>query len=259
MQLISGVCSVVNGGTLYKPYFVQSVDSAEGVNVATRLPEAVRRTVSEETSRKMREYLVGVVANGGGSKAGVAGYAIGGKTGTAQKYAGGGGIAQGKYVSSFIGFAPANDPKYAVLMIVDEPQGYMYYGSLVAAPYAGSVFKKIFDYEDIAPTALPETEYVAMPDVVGETPADAVAILARRARRRRRCRRRANARAQLDGRKERHGAHKNEELSVSLYGYYSGELQNNRKIPHTADAKPSACRILHLFAKARHDEINGLK
>ncbi len=177
LQLISGVCSVVNGGTLYKPYFVQSVDSAEGVNVATRLPEAVRRTVSEETSRKMREYLVGVVANGGGSKAGVAGYAIGGKTGTAQKYAGGGGIAQGKYVSSFIGFAPANDPKYAVLMIVDEPQGYMYYGSLVAAPYAGSVFKKIFDYEDIAPTALPETEYVAMPDVVGETPADAVAIL----------------------------------------------------------------------------------
>ena len=62
-------------------------------------------------------------------------------------------------------------------MIVDEPQGYMYYGSLVAAPYAGSVFKKIFDYEDIAPTALPEAEYAAMPDVVGETPADAVAIL----------------------------------------------------------------------------------
>ncbi len=177
LQLISGVCSVVNGGTLYKPYLVASVDSYNGMNVAKREPEAVRRTIGEATSAKMREYLRGVVDSGGGSKAGVAGYAIGGKTGTAQKYISGGGIAQGKYVSSFIGFAPADDPKYAVLMIVDEPQGYMYYGSLVAAPYAGSVFKKIFDYEDIAPTALPETEYVAMPDVVGETPADAVAIL----------------------------------------------------------------------------------
>ena len=176
IQLISGVCSVINGGVLYKPYFVQSVDSVDGMNVATRMPEVVRRTVSEQTSAKMREYLVGVVANGGGSKAGVAGYAIGGKTGTAQKYAGGG-IAQGKYVSSFIGFAPANDPKYAVLMIVDEPQGYMYYGSLVAAPYAGSVFKKIFDYEDIAPSAAPAVEYTLMPDVVGESPTDAVARL----------------------------------------------------------------------------------
>ena len=161
---------------MYKPYFVQSVDSVDGMNVATRMPEVVRRTVSEQTSAKMREYLVGVVASGGGSKAGVAGYAIGGKTGTAQKYAGGG-IAQGKYVSSFIGFAPANDPKYAVLMIVDEPQGYMYYGSLVAAPYAGSVFKKIFDYEDIAPSAPPAVEYTLMPDVVGESPTDAVARL----------------------------------------------------------------------------------
>lgn len=176
LQLITGVCSVINGGTLYKPYLVASVDSYDGKNLATREPQPVRRTVSEATSQKMRDYLVGVVANGGGSKAGVAGYSVGGKTGTAQKYAGGT-IAQGKYISSFIGFAPAENPKYAVLMIVDEPQGYMYYGSLVAAPYAGSVFKKIFDYEDIAPTALPETEYVAMPDVVGETPADAVAIL----------------------------------------------------------------------------------
>lgn len=176
LQLITGVCSVVNGGTLYKPYLVASVDSYDGKNLAVRLPEAVRTTVSESTSAKMREYLRGVVESGGGSKAGVAGYAVGGKTGTAQKYVGGG-IAQGKYVSSFIGFAPADDPKYAVLMIVDEPQGYMYYGSLVAAPYAGRVFANIFDYTGLEPTTLEQTEFTFMPDVIGETAADAVAAL----------------------------------------------------------------------------------
>ncbi len=177
LQLITGVCSIVNGGTLYRPYLVASVDSYDGKNLATRDPIAVRRTVSEATSARMREYLRGVVESGGGSKAGVAGYAIGGKTGTAQKYAGGGGIAQGKYISSFIGFAPADDPKYAVLMIVDEPQGYMYYGSLVAAPYAGDVFEKIFDYANIAPSEDVGVEYTFMPDVIGMTAQEAVAAL----------------------------------------------------------------------------------
>lgn len=172
LQLITGVCSVVNGGKLYKPYIVESVDSAEGVNVAKRLPEVVRTTVSAGTSAKMREYLKGVVENGGGSKAGVVGYSVGGKTGTAQKYSGGS-IAQGKYISSFIGFAPVEDPKYAVLMIVDEPQGYMYYGSLVAAPYAGGVFSKIFDYTALPPS-FTDVKYVTMPDVVGKPVADAV-------------------------------------------------------------------------------------
>lgn len=176
LQLIAGVCSVINGGTLYKPYLVQSVRSFDGKTVAEYTPTAVRRTVSEATSGKLREYLVGVVASGGGSKAGVTGYAIGGKTGTAQKYSGGT-IAQGKYISSFIGFAPAEKPKYAILMTVDEPQGYVYYGSLVAAPYAGSVFKRIFDYVGLPPTMLPETEYAAMPDVLDMPVADAVVAL----------------------------------------------------------------------------------
>lgn len=176
LQLIAGVSSVVNGGTLYKPYLVQKVSSYDGETIVERAPEPVRRTVSETTSKKMREYLLGVVQNGGGSKAGVEGYAIGGKTGTAQKYVNGG-IAQGKYVSSFIGFAPADDPKYAVLMIVDEPQGYMYYGSLVAAPYAGRVFKSIFEYEGIEPTLAEKKEYISMPDVIGKPAADAAAEL----------------------------------------------------------------------------------
>ncbi len=176
LQLITGVCSIVNGGTLYQPYLVSSVKSYDGKTVAVREKTAVRRTVSEQTSRKMREYLTGVVENGGGSKAGVAGYKIGGKTGTAQKYAGGA-IAQGKYISSFIGFAPADDPKYAVLMIVDEPQGYMYYGSLVAAPYAGRVFGNIFDYAGMPPAADKAIEFTFMPDVIGKSGEDAVKVL----------------------------------------------------------------------------------
>ena len=176
LQLITGVCSIVNGGTLYQPYLVKSVVSHDGKIVAEREKTVVRQTVSESTSQKMREYLTGVVASGGGSKAGVAGYKIGGKTGTAQKYANGT-IAQGKYISSFIGFAPADDPKYAVLMIVDEPQGYMYYGSLVAAPYAGRVFGNIFDYAGLQPTELPATEFTFMPDVLGKSGEDAVKIL----------------------------------------------------------------------------------
>lgn len=176
LQLITGVCSVINGGTLYRPYLVSEVTTYDGTSVAKREPIAVRKTVSEDVSKRMREYLVGVVKNGGGSKAGVSGYVIGGKTGTAQKYAGGG-IAQGKYVSSFIGFAPADDPKYAVLMIVDEPQGYMYYGSLVAAPYAGAVFQKIFDYAAIEPTEKEATEFTFMPDVIGMPDKEAAELL----------------------------------------------------------------------------------
>ena len=90
-----------------------------------------------------------VVAEGGGKNANIAGYQVGGKTGTAQKFVDGS-LAKGKYVSSFVGFFPASQPKYLCLMIVDEPQGQSY-GSIVAAPYAGLIFQGIIDYKQIAP------------------------------------------------------------------------------------------------------------
>lgn len=173
LQLITGVSAVVNGGTLYEPYFVASVDDYAGRNVYTRTPKAVRRVVSEKTSETMRTLLENVVSAGGGKKAGVAGYRIGGKTGTAQKYENGA-IAQGKYVSSFVGFAPAEDPRYAVLMIVDEPSGYVYYGSVTAAPYAGRVFERIFDYTALEPSVKAETPRpLKMPDLIGMSAEDA--------------------------------------------------------------------------------------
>ena len=176
LQLITGVCAAVNGGLLYEPYFVSRITDTAGNRVLEREPEAVRRVVSETTSATLRTLLTRVVAEGGGSKAGVAGYAIGGKTGTAQKYAGGA-IAQGKYVSSFVGFAPADDPQYAVLMIVDEPSGYTYYGSIVAAPYAGRTFERLFEYLSVPPASSEPVEYTEMPELSGMTAAEAKAAL----------------------------------------------------------------------------------
>lgn len=173
LQLITGVCAAVNGGTLYEPHFVRSIDSCDGYNVFTHDGKAVRRVISEETSAQMRMLLERVVSEGGGKKAAVAGFAVGGKTGTAQKYENGH-IAQGKYVSSFVGFAPVNDPKYAVLMIVDEPSGYAYYGSLVAAPYAGKVFGDLFAYDGGRPEDSGETEKIPMPDLMGMSLSEAL-------------------------------------------------------------------------------------
>ena len=172
LQLITGVSAAVNGGILYEPYFVSGVKDYSGKTVYTRTPKAVRRVISENTSATMRQLLTRVVSEGGGKKAGVAGYTIGGKTGTAQKYENGA-IAQGKYVSSFVGFAPADDPRYALLMIVDEPSGYAYYGSIVAAPYAGNTFARIFDYLAIPQAATEPEQYTVMPELTG-MPADGV-------------------------------------------------------------------------------------
>lgn len=142
IQMVTAFSAVVNGGVLYEPRLVNSIDSFDGKNVYSAPSKKVRQVISAETSKKMREYLALVVAEGSGKKAQVENFFVGGKTGTAQKYENGS-IARGKYVSSFIGAAPIDDPEYVALMIVDEPQGYVYYGSITAAPYVGRVFAGI--------------------------------------------------------------------------------------------------------------------
>ena len=109
----------------------------------------IGRTVSEEASRILSGMLEGVVRDGSGKHAYIEGYRVAGKTGTAQKYENGI-IAQGKYVSSFVGSFPANNPKYLALVIVDEPQG-AYYGSTVAAPCAKEIFQGIINIKRLAP------------------------------------------------------------------------------------------------------------
>ena len=175
VQLAAGVCAVVNGGKKVTPHFVDRIESVDGREIY-RFTDIKQQILSAETSSLMRELLLNVVNNGGGKKAAVEGYEIGGKTGTAQKYENGA-IASGKYVSSFVGFAPADDPKYVILMTVDEPTAGAYYGSIVAAPYVGRVFSKIFYYEQIEPTTpIKEEEYVVMPQLEGLSVGEALSI-----------------------------------------------------------------------------------
>ncbi|HKL74208.1 MAG TPA: penicillin-binding transpeptidase domain-containing protein [Clostridia bacterium] len=176
IALLNAAASVVNGGKLMTPYILDKVTDKNGNTIVQNYPIVKRNTISSETSLKMREILESVVVEGGGKNARVEGYRIGGKTGTAQKYSNGV-IAHGKYVSTFIGFAPADDPEYILLFIVDEPLGYMYYGSLVAAPYASKIFNNIFNYKGIEPQNSQEKETFIMPELTGLSVTEAVKIL----------------------------------------------------------------------------------
>ena len=149
LQLACAGAAAVNGGYYYQPRLVKSVSSEDGKIEEEFSAVLKNRTVSENASRTLAALLEGVVANGSGNKAYIEGYKVGGKTGTAQKYENGA-IAAGKYVSSFLGFFPADDPQYLALVIVDEPQG-AYYGSVVAAPCAKQIFEGIIEVRGIQP------------------------------------------------------------------------------------------------------------
>ena len=146
LHMMVGVGAVINGGKVYKPHFINNISLESGKLVYSRGSTLKENIFSEKTSRIMREMLFSVVDKGGGKYAAVEGYPIiGGKTGTAQKYENNA-IAQGKYIASFIGFAPYDDPEYLVYVVVDEPKG-AYYGGVVAAPVASDIFKGVFEID----------------------------------------------------------------------------------------------------------------
>ena len=150
LQLACASAAAVNGGKYYAPRLVKTVSEESGAVLLRTSPVLLSRPVGEEASRLLTSMLEGVVRDGSGKKAYIEGYRVAGKTGTAQKYEDGR-IAQGKYVSSFVGCFPADSPKYLVLVIVDEPQG-AYYGSTVAAPCAKSIMEGIIDIFRIPPS-----------------------------------------------------------------------------------------------------------
>lgn len=143
IQFIATVSALVGDGNLRTPRLVQRVgDTDYTANVK-------RQILSRETSATLSELLYGVVTTGSGKKAAVPGYQIGGKTGTAQKYQNGA-IAQGKYVSSFLGYlSVAGEPRYACYLYVDEPSTGVYYGSVVAAPYVSEIFTALAAYKKL--------------------------------------------------------------------------------------------------------------
>lgn len=147
IQLACAVAAAVNGGNYYIPRLLKSIISADGKTVSENAPVLKNRAISGEASSILRGMLEGVVKEGSGKHAYIEGYKVGGKTGTAQKYEDGH-VASGKYISSFAGFFPANNPEYLALIIVDEPQG-TYYGSAVAAPVAKEIFEDIIKIKNI--------------------------------------------------------------------------------------------------------------
>ena len=177
MQLLSAVASIVNGGTYNVPRVLGEVIASSGERTEVQGKIKEKGIISAQTSAQVN-YLLEKAENKTGSYTFVEGYNVGGKTGTAQKYSESGGIAQGKYISSFIGTYPADDPQYLVFIMVDEPSAGAYYGSIVAAPYGKIVFFNLFEYlgekkQDESVTV----NYVEMPNLVGDSLADAAAKL----------------------------------------------------------------------------------
>ena len=166
LQLISAVSAVANGGTLMKPHLVKQFTDENGTIVKTIEPTVVRQVVSKETSKTVCDLLENAVTNGSGQNAYIKGYRVAGKTGTSEKLPRG----SGKYTASFVGFAPANDPKVACLVVVDEPVGGSYYGGQVAAPAVGRILQDTLNYLGVEPQYTEEektTIDVGVPEVSG--------------------------------------------------------------------------------------------
>jgi cell division protein FtsI (penicillin-binding protein 3) len=142
LQLVTAMSAIANGGTLYRPFVVRRVVAGDGSVLAENGPEKVRRVIGEKAASQAREMLKAVVREGTGKKAQVPGLEVAGKTGTTQKvdpatrrY------THERYISSFVGFAPADAPKVCVAVVLDEPHG-AYYGGAVAAPAVGRIFQR---------------------------------------------------------------------------------------------------------------------
>ena len=135
IQMVTGFCSLINGGYYYRPHVVTKILDSAGATVETTEPRILKQTVSEATSEKIRELCIGVVENGTGKSARPAGYRIGGKTGTAEKYPRG----TGNYVVSFMSFAPADDPQIVCYVVIDEPNT----GNQAVSKYAAVLCKDI--------------------------------------------------------------------------------------------------------------------
>ena len=144
-QLAAGFCSLINGGNYYEPYLVKEIRNAQGDVVETKTPVLARKTVSQETCEILKDYMLGVVEEGSGKSAQVEGYAIGGKTGTAEKLP----RSQGKNLNSFIGYAPQENPEVMIYVVVDEPNLAQQAASYLATRLSADIMKEAFPYLNI--------------------------------------------------------------------------------------------------------------
>ncbi|NOS77627.1 MAG: penicillin-binding protein 2 [Nitrospira sp.] len=146
IQMVSAVAALANGGVLMKPYVVSEVRDAQGKPLRQILPQVKRRVVSPETARTVTSILEGVVTDGTGAKAAIPGFRVAGKTGTAQKIdPRTGAYSSTLFVGSFVGFVPADNPRLAMIVVIDEPQGESW-GGTVAAPVFRRVGEQVLNY-----------------------------------------------------------------------------------------------------------------
>jgi cell division protein FtsI (penicillin-binding protein 3) len=146
LQMVSAVAALANGGVMMKPYVVSEVRDQKGRLLREVLPQVRRRVVSPETARTMTTVLEGVVTNGTGTKAAIPGFRVAGKTGTAQKIdSRTGAYSSTQFVGSFVGYVPAESPRLAMIVILDEPQGESW-GGTVAAPVFRQVGEQVLNY-----------------------------------------------------------------------------------------------------------------
>ena len=185
LQLVRAIASVVNGGYLLEPYIVSEIVDADGNTVLKQEPTVVRQTISKETSDTMRTLIESVVAEGTAKNASVAGFSIGGKTGTSEKidvFNENGQRVLDKIVS-FVGIAPMEDPEYIVLVALDTPSretGIYISGGVMAAPTVGAVMADILPYLGVERTFSEEDiagQEIVMEDLTGLTPEEAESIL----------------------------------------------------------------------------------
>ena len=181
IQIITAVSAAVNGGNLVTPHLVKQILDSDGSVIENIDAQVKRQVISEETSQKLALMLERVVAEGTGKNAYIMGYRIGGKTGTSEKldkvYAEG---ESEDYIMSFLGFAPADDPQVACIVIIDEPRAGEIYGSAVAAPVCGSILGDVLPYLGIEPEYTAEElakVNVTVPNIVGKTAHMGVAAL----------------------------------------------------------------------------------
>lgn len=183
IQLITAVGAVANDGKLMKPHLVKQIIDNNGKVIKKIDPIVVRRVISEETAHQLCLILESEVTVGSGQNAFIDGYRVAGKTGTAQK-AKSGGYLSDEYIASFIGFAPAVNPRLVCLVIVDAPQGYPYFGGWVAAPAFKNIMEDALHYLEVPmyksqenDKTLEKVEYVLVPDVVNLPLDEAIALL----------------------------------------------------------------------------------
>ena len=168
LQLTTAVAAIANDGMLMKPRVVRAITDPRGRVVREFKPRSVSRVVSPQTAAQVTRMMALVVGDGGtGTQAALEGYTAGGKTGTAQKIGPSGTYAENRYVSSFVGFAPLEDPRLAILVILDEPRD-GYYGGVVAAPVFRQIAQEVLGYLNVRPSRVGPRMTVSRPsEVIG--------------------------------------------------------------------------------------------